>query len=167
MVLERHRVLEPLGPVRAVTESAPLTALRANARRLRGIYAWLTVAGASGCGVLGAYLASGEKLEGPAIAAAVVVVGLALVGGAMLLLRWRWDAKILRTLLRDPQGIARVFRKETETTVHGATTGSCSSSPTARGWTCTRRAATSSACSQRSASVRPARATTTPGSRSG
>jgi len=104
-----------------VTEIAPLTALRANARRLRGIYAWLTVAGASGCGVLGAYLASGEKLEGPAIAAAVVVVGLALVGGAMLLLRWRWDAKILRTLLRDPQGIARVFRKETETTVHGST----------------------------------------------
>jgi hypothetical protein len=102
-------------------EDAPLTSLRANARRLRAIYAWLTLAGVAGCGLLGAYLGSGEKLEGPAIAVAVVVSGLALIGGGMLLMRWRWDAQILRTLLREPQRIARVYRKETETTVHGAT----------------------------------------------
>ena len=102
-------------------EDAPLTSLRANAKRLRAIYLWLTLAGIAGCALLGAYLGSGEKLEGPAIAVAVVVAGLALIGGGMLLARWRWDAQILQALLREPQRIARVYRKETETTVHGAT----------------------------------------------
>jgi hypothetical protein len=104
-----------------MSEATPLTSLRANAKRLRAIYLGLTLAGVAGCGLLGAYLGSGEKLEGPAIAVAVVVAGLALIGGGMLLMRFRWDAQILRALLREPQRIARVYRKETETTVHGAT----------------------------------------------
>ena len=105
--------------VQSATDSLPL--LLVNAKRLRSIYAWLSVAGGVGSGLLGAYFISGAKIEGPSIAAAVFFPGILAVCLAQLLWQRRQDAKVLRLLIDEPQLIARVFPKRTESAVYGAT----------------------------------------------
>jgi hypothetical protein len=105
--------------------SEKLAVTRANLRRLRAIYGWLTAAGAAATGIVALLLAREVPFSGPIIAASVVAVGVLVMGAGLLIVRGRVESAPAIRLLRDhPERIVRVYPKLTESVAHGATLAS-------------------------------------------
>ena len=67
------------------------------------------------------YVGVGGEVDGPMIAVGILVVCVAAMGLGLLVLRTRVDAKIGRILRTDAGSIARVFPKQTESSMRGET----------------------------------------------
>jgi hypothetical protein len=102
-------------------QTSALPVLEANARSLRRVYMGISLLSLGGSTLFAAWVASGGRIEGPAIAVAVFLSGMLIVGLGLLVFRRYHDRAIAHALLQNPSSIKRVFPKRTESALYGAT----------------------------------------------
>jgi hypothetical protein len=101
--------------------SRGLDLLEDNLRRLRAIYIAVTAVGVVLSLAFVLYLQSGGELEGLAIAFSMIGPAFTVIGLALLVPRLRVESpRIVRTLVEEPERIARIGLKRTESTIAGA-----------------------------------------------